>query len=202
MTVVTYLFAMSTPEATRMGETTTTNEHDENRRRMTNPDGPATPGQKAALRKFGCEIPPTLTKIGASDWMDALVGKARAGATITPDDLAGPPTFTRASEIAREGPKSPPVASPAPAPASPPVPAPEGPEPTGTETETPEYLPTSDAWGTVEMEFEQDADGNLTTRRFYAKVASHPAPGESWDQLLERIGNAANDAVVKRAAKP
>ena len=132
--------------------------------------------------------------------MDHLVGKVRRGEKVTDDDLAGPPSFQRASEIAQNQAQTAPVALPPPSPVSPPAPAPEVTEPTGTET--PEYLPTSDAWATVEMEYEQDADGHLTARRFYAKVASHPAPNESWDHLLNRIGNVANVAVVRRAAKP
>lgn len=154
-----------------------------------------TPAQLHALKNFGCDLPPGIDRATCSRWMDHLIGKVKAGEKITAEDLSGPPVFTPASEII---PRQTAPAHPSPAPVVPGEPA------TTNEETTPapsDYLPTSDSWGTVEYELTTDAEGNVTGSRFYAKVASHPAPGESWDDLLDRIGHVAATAATNRAGR-
>lgn len=98
---------------------------------LTNPRGPPTEPQLAALRRFGAkpERIRGLTKEDAHDWIQFLVAKLQAEQEITDADTAGLPSypepeFKPASELPKPAPVAPPVSSP-PAPAAAPVPPPQ-----------------------------------------------------------------------------
>jgi hypothetical protein len=177
---------------------------DDYHRPVSNPDAPATPGQRNALQKFGCDLPPSLTKGQASAWMDWLVSKVKAGAKITDDDVSGPPSFRPAidyhrEEIAGNVEKAPPaVRDPSPPPE--PVPTETGPVSPSGAPDNADFLPTSDCWSTAEAEMVLNADGELVSTRLFVRVSGHPGPGESWSEVSSRFAGIAQAEVAKAAA--
>ena len=88
--------------------------------------GPASEAQRRALHRFGCDLPPNLGKQAASDWMDWIIEKVRAGGHLSPQDVSGPPSF---APVASPGSPVSPAATPAPP--KPPEVAGKGPDPAG-----------------------------------------------------------------------
>jgi hypothetical protein len=146
--------------------------------------GPATPRQIAGLKRFNAQIPPTLSKQQASDWMDLLISKAGSGAKITSEDLSGPPSFQKASELPKEGTeKAAPAALPSAAPATPPSP-PKA--PAASPEACPERFPTAGQdWITVELETTVQVGDEFN--RTLIKIAAHPVQGETFEQLRDRL---------------
>jgi hypothetical protein len=144
--------------------------------------------------------------------MDAILEKVRIGARLTSDDLSGPPRLRPALDFVQNPVKTAPVATlpsvPVPEAA---FPLPEAPEPAGSETDDqyshPEpdgedYLPTSDAWCSVDSEIVMNAYGELVSSRTSVRLSGHASPGESWGQVASRLGSIAQNEVAKAAARP
>jgi hypothetical protein len=152
-------------------------------RAMPDRNRPATDAQLRGLSRWGAKIPATLTVGEASDWMDHLSGKSKAGKKIEDADLAGPPNFHRASEERPPQPTAPPLPKP-------PVPAPE-PAGNGHAAD----LPSPEGWVTVQVEVVRDAKGSIVTVDRTVKLSDHAFPGESHADAILRLQAKAEKAV-------
>ena len=146
---------------------------------MSEPTGPPTESQLGALRRFGCAIPKGLNKGDAHEWLEMLISKLKRQETITDEDVAHmpAPSFQPASTL-----------PPAPAPTTAPAPAVTSPPANG------DILPTSDSWVHYEtVRQESIMVGIVTTRS--VKLTEHPAPGETFEQTIARLGKKAEAAL-------
>lgn len=145
---------------------------------MSEPSGPPTESQLSALRRFGCAIPKGLNKSDAHEWLEVLISKLKRQETITDEDVAHmpAPSFRPASEV-------PPGTFSYPAPAATVMATPPGP-----------IMPTPESWVHYEtVRQESIMVGIVTTRS--VKLTEHPAPGETFEQTIARLGKKAEAAI-------
>jgi len=172
-------------------------------RPISNPDGPPSPRQIEALKKFGCQIPPGGVSRGqASAWLDWLVGKVKAGAKIDEDDTSGPPLFRKAIDYSTGAIEKAVSAPTGPVPASEGVQSPEASTALPGASDETDFMPHPGDWATCESEVVENEDGMVTSRRTVVKFASQADGRETFRQMAARLGAVASAEALRQASTP